>query len=157
MIFDQLDNCELYRPVEALTKAFDFLRTLGPEAEDGEYPIRGEEIFARVMRYETRPRSEGRLESHRRYIDIQAVLSGSETVLWAPLAAIAGAPYDSESDVSFHPEPVGPLSSLQLSPDLFALFLPGDAHMPMLHPGPEPSIVTKVVVKISMDLLDYTL
>lgn len=157
MIFDRLDNSELYLPVAALREAFDFLLTLGPEVEDGDYPIRGQDIFARVMRYETRPRAEGRLESHRRYIDIQAVLSGSETILWAPLAGIAEAPYDNEADVSFHPVPVGPQSSLHLSPGLFALFLPADAHMPMLHPGPEASRVTKVVVKISVDLLDSTL
>ena len=109
----------------ALKEAMVFLRGLGPDTPDGEYEIRGRQIFARVMRYMSIPRKEGRLESHRRYADIQALLSGEEYIEWAPLTGDEEAEYDQEADVSFHPVPPAPdgvvrLERLDAIPERYA-------------------------------------
>jgi len=153
MMIDRLENSPECLSSPALGEAMDFLRGLGPETPEGEYEIRGRQIFARVMRYQSIQRTEGRLESHRRYADIQALLVGEELIEWVPLGGDEDAEYDQEKDVSFHPVPSEPEGSVRLTPGLFALFLPGDAHMPMLRSGDKPSAVTKVVIKVDTGLL----
>ena len=156
MIYNTLDNAALYMP--ALKRAFDYILSLSPDTPDGEQELLGREMFARVMRYESKPRAEGRMEAHRRYADIQAVLSGEEIIEWAPLAALsAETAYDSAADVSFYAVPrvsKTPHGRFMLRPGLCAVFMPEDAHMPMLEPAGGPGPVTKVVVKVDMALID---
>jgi len=153
MIIDTLDRAKSYMASDALREALDFLGSLGADTPDGEYPIRGTDIFARAMRYKSIRRREGKLESHRKYADIQALLSGEELVQWVPLKAHEDAPYNSEDDVSFHKVPSDCNGSFVLTPGLFSLFMPGDAHMPMLRCGGEASEVTKVVIKVDAGLI----
>ena len=153
MIIDRVEDAWGCLSSPALKEAMAFLRGLGPDTPEGEYEIRGRQIFARVMRYQSIPRKEGRLESHRRYVDIQALLSGEEYIEWVPLTGDEEAEYDQKADVSFHPVPDAPEGSVRLMPGLFALFMPRDAHMPMLRCGQEPGEVTKVVIKVDTSLL----
>jgi len=153
MIMDRIESAGVLMPSTVLKEAMGFLRALGPETPEGEYEIRGREIFARVMRYRSIPRAEGRLESHRRYADIQALLSGSEIIEWTPLSGDERVDYDPDADVSFHPVPSRPEGSVCLRPGLFALFMPGDAHMPMLMVDAEADDVTKVVIKVDAGLI----
>jgi len=154
MIIDSLDKAESYMTSDALREALEFLSGLGADTPDGEYPIRGSDIFARVMRYQSILRGEGKLESHRKYADIQALLSGEEIVQWVPLKGLEDAAYDNKADVSFHRVPEVCNGSFVLTPGLFAFFMPYDAHMPMLRCGEEPSEVTKVVIKVDVRLIN---
>jgi len=153
MIIDRMENAEACMASTALREAFSFLRGLGADTPEGEQEIRGRRIFARVMRYQSIPRRQGKLESHRKYADIQVLLSGEEFVEWVPLEGLPEAAHDSEADVSFHPVPENPHGSFKLTPGLFALFLPGDAHMPMLQAGAASGPVTKVVIKVDVSLI----
>lgn len=153
MIADRLENADSSMPFPALAEAIRFLRGLDPETPNGEYEIQDRRIFARVMRYKSIPRARGKLESHRRYADIQALLSGRECIEWVPLTGDESVEYDQEKDVSFHPAPSRSYGDLCLRPGLFALFMPGDAHMPMLMADGEPEEVTKVVIKVDVGLL----
>lgn len=152
MIIDRLENAEAYMVSGELREAFSFLRGLGVDTPEGEHEIRGRRIFARVMRYQSIPREQGKLESHRRYADIQVLLSGKEFIEWVPVEGSDDAFYDSEADVSFHPVPESAHGLFMLTPGLFALFLPGDAHMPMLQAGQVSGPVTKVVIKVEAGL-----
>jgi len=73
MIVDHIKNWKNYAFGPAWGKSFTFLETLDAESEDGEFPIDGETMFARVMSYETRNETdpEAVLEAHRKYVDIQ--------------------------------------------------------------------------------------
>ena len=51
--------------------------------EDGRHPIDGEAIFALVSTYETEPEGARSFEAHRKYIDVQYLLSGREIIHWA--------------------------------------------------------------------------
>ncbi len=157
MIFDTLDSASLYGLGDAFVQAAEFIAGLNADTPEGEYPIRGEEIFAMVMRYETKPRAEGRLEAHDRYADVQALLSGHEQIGWAARAGLAVETHDPDNDVLFLTSPVEDITMVDLTPGVMALFLPSDAHMPMItpHKAEQGSSVLKVVVKIEARLLDY--
>ena len=152
MIFDRIDSFD-YFDNPAIKKALRFIGTLSPDTPEGEYEIEGAKIFARVARYETLSRDKGRYEAHKKYADIQVLLSGSEIIQWMPLDEMPQSEYDAEADVSFYPVPDRSRASLELRGGFFALFMPADAHMPMLAVEGRSAPVTKVVVKIDVSLL----
>src|ERR1700742_638390 len=63
--------------------------------EVGRYPIDGDEVFAIVNEYTTKPSSECDPESHQEYADIQIMIRGRENFGYAPLnGRIPTSPYD---------------------------------------------------------------
>ncbi len=156
MIVDHIKNWKSYAFGPAWEEAFAFLETLDAKSEDGEFPIDGETMFARVMSYETRNETDpdAVLEAHRKYVDIQMTLVESERIACYPLYTLDSKdPYCAERDVQFF-QYTAP-ADLQLSVFLgtFVCLLPQDAHMPQLNTGPEAKMVKKVVVKISREAL----
>ena len=87
MIIDKLSNSHLYSGLgEKINKSFAFLKqTDFSKMESGKHQIDGENIFALVNEYNTKDKSEGKLEAHRKYIDVQFVAKGSELMGYAPL------------------------------------------------------------------------
>jgi len=98
----------------------------------------------------TKELHQGRWEAHRRYIDIQYLVSGIERIGYTPVANLAlTTPYDEDKDVAFYQ---GHGDILTLEPGMFAVFFPHDAHMPMLcEAGGSPKQVRKIVVKIPVE------
>ena len=82
MIVDRLHNYTCYPFGKAWQLAFDFLLSLNHDAEEKKYPLHGDDLFAIVMSYETRTPETSELEAHRKYLDIQAVLTGEEGIGW---------------------------------------------------------------------------
>jgi len=155
MIADRLENWMRYPFGKDWETGFAFLLTVTPEIEDGEYRLRGDDVFARVMTYETRDRCSAVLEAHRRYVDIQAVIAGGEDIEWhAQDRLIPEKLYDEVSDAEFYRHPDAFQGRIAMTPGLFAVFFPQDAHMPSLTIGGNPEWVRKVVVKIRMDLFN---
>ncbi len=157
MIFDLLENYIHYPLGSAWTEAFRFLTGANTDLAAGRYPLQGDDLFAIVMDYETQSRQTAELEAHRRYLDIQTLLSGSENVAchFTPELAIRQ-PYDAGRDVELYAPPTGSPACFLLVPGTFLTFFPQDAHMPCLHPGSTPEPVRKVVIKMAMDLLRRT-
>lgn len=150
MIVDTLDNWPLYPYPAPWQKAFAFIAALSPDAADGEYPIVGREVFGIVWGYQTRPREDARYESHRKYMDIQTVLAGRESIACHQTDQLAvAAPYDDDRDIAFYRDQPARFH-LQMPPGIFAALFPGDAHMPGLHPAETAAGVKKVVVKIAL-------
>jgi YhcH/YjgK/YiaL family protein len=86
MILDTLAQWRTYAALSPrLAKGFAFLETVSPTAALGRHEIDGDDVFALVQRYTTKPIEERVFESHRKYIDIQYVLQGREVMCWAPL------------------------------------------------------------------------
>lgn len=152
MVFESIDKAG-YINSDALKRALAYIASLNPDTPEGEYEIEGREMFARVARYRTISRHRGRMEAHRKYADVQALLRGTEVIEWTSLSDMPEADYDSGADVSFYPAPEAPGASVVLKPGVFTLFMPHDAHMPMLAVDGAVDEVTKVVVKIDVDLL----
>ncbi len=154
MIFDNIKNHTLYPFGPAWKTAFDFLKTLVPDSELGKRLIQGDVLYAGVDCYETKSREIAKLETHRRYVDIQVLLSGTEAVEIFPKQELTvSQPYNPERDVEFYQVPAKPAATVTLTPGKFLVFFPEDAHMPSLMTGSTPQPVKKVVIKVAVDLL----
>lgn len=117
------------------------LLTLAP----GRYEIMGEDCYATIEDYLTKPRNGKRWECHRNHIDIQCVATGRELVGCADLAAMTGVEYDPAKDLEFLEGPDGGFVGLEAGS--FAIVYPEDAHMPGICVD-EPEPVRKIVVKV---------
>jgi YhcH/YjgK/YiaL family protein len=152
MIFDTLDNWQRYFHNEAWKQSFDFIRSLQPGAPEGFTELRGHDLYARVMSYETVEESEGAPEAHREYIDIQAALVNEERIAWFPLGAAAMTDsYDAEKDVTHYRRPSVSYGSVIVRPGTFVVFFPEDGHTPKLL-SDAPRVMKKVVIKIRVSL-----
>lgn len=103
--------------------------------------------FALEQCYRSKPTDTVRWESHRSYIDVQAVISGDEIMEVADVAELTVAEdLTPEKDVIlYHPYPDG--SRLRARDGFIAVLFPVDGHRPGLAVD-SPILVRKVVVKI---------
>jgi YhcH/YjgK/YiaL family protein len=152
MLIDRLENAGTWALAdEALAFALRWLQS--PESAQlapGTYELRGRDLFAIVAEYETRHPEACRLETHRRYIDVQYVARGRELMGYAPVAALEpDGPYDEARDVQFHQ---GYADFVLLREGMFAVMLPEDAHMPGVAAAGDQGRVKKIVVKAAVKL-----
>lgn len=127
----------------------DVLRFLesGPIARlsDGKYEINDQGAFAIIETYETKEASDCFIECHRKYIDIQLVIEGSERIGVCHKSACDEFTYDEEKDFQ---KLKGETALLTLEKGSFMIFYPDDAHMPKVRYGESSGIVKKIVFKI---------
>lgn len=150
MIIDKLSNSALYSGLgERIMQAFNYLQcTNFNGVPPGKYEIDGDNIFAIVAEYQTKDESEGKPESHKKYLDVQYAVKGSELIGYAPLVnQEISELYNEENDIVFYKTKC---SFLELSEGMFAIFYPDDIHLPGIKVG-EKILVKKVVVKIKVN------
>ncbi len=148
MILDTLANAHLYLGYHPrLASAFEYLRTENLAGlSGGKHAIQGEDLFALVNLYETKPPAACAWEAHRKYIDVQYMVEGGECMGWAPLVDLTiTKPYDDSSDCLFLS---GQGTMLQVNPGMFAVFAPNDGHMPCVMIDGQPGKVRKIGVKV---------
>ena len=148
MVYDLISNWRYYAwPGERFAAAFSYLESLAADSPDGRVEIDGDNVFCMVQAYETKPRDGARYEAHRDYADIQVLLDGSESVLWAPQNELTVVqPY--EPDIEFYALDENP-ADIVLSPGRFVVLYPQDAHAPCLHHVRQQN-VRKAVIKIKL-------
>ena len=149
MIIDTLASCQKYLALNpGFAEAFHFLKNqpLSPEL-DQRLAINGDLIHATYMRRPGKTRETAKMEAHRRYIDIQFLLSGDEEIGWKPTpeCTMPEEEFNPERDVQFFHD--SPDSWHSLRPGQFAIFYPEDTHAPMV--GTRE--ITKVVIKVAVD------
>lgn len=153
MIYDSLDYLGHYFPREAAREWLAFLARISASTQDGQYPLKHGDAFAKVMRYDTSAEVGKKLETHQKYIDVQCVVDGEEQVLWHPKQGLViSQPYDPLEDVELYPCPQAGPSSLILQPGRFAVFFPQDAHTGQLPVGEPGRTILKVVFKVPTSL-----
>jgi len=106
--------------------------------------------FALPQVYMTKaPRESGFFESHLAYVDVQAIISGEETIEVADTADLAITEnHTPEKDlIKYALPPPDKTTLLRLRTGALAVLDPADAHMPCIAVN-EPTLVRKVVVKI---------
>ena len=109
-----------------------FLGNVNPGTKDGEYPIVGDEIFARVQSYDLRTPEQGRVEAHDKYIDIQSVIVGAEGIdVFRREILTAETEYDALNDVSFY-TPGERFAAIELPAGYFTMLFPDEAHRPQM-------------------------
>ena len=88
-----------------LAAALDFLRTADWAAlPDGRHDLQGDRLFVILARSEGRGREASPLEFHRRYIDVQYVIEGQDSIGWLPLSECRRPrdEFSSDNDVGFY-------------------------------------------------------
>jgi YhcH/YjgK/YiaL family protein len=149
MIIDKLTNSHLYSGLgERVNKAFDYLNNTDfSKTELGKYEIDGDNIFALVNEYNTKDEIEGKLEAHKKYIDVQFVAEGEELMGYAPLENQKVIDeYNLRNDITFYS---GEKSFALVKEGMFAIFFPTDVHLPGIKVK-DKSYVKKVVVKVKV-------
>ena len=149
MILDRLDTAKRWTSVHpGFASAFAFLRRKDlAELANGRHEIDGQRLYAIVIRDKGRGRSQAKLEMHRKYIDIQFLVEGTDVMGWKSTSTCTkpAQPFNEEQDVQLFLDP--PDSWVTTPPGSFAIFFPEDAHAPM---GAEESL-HKVVVKVAVN------
>ncbi|MCH4295839.1 YhcH/YjgK/YiaL family protein [Shewanella sp. 3B26] len=151
MIVDKLENRHRYTSLHPrITAALEFLAGTDLTAlPKGRHTIDGDNLFAIVNDYLTQPAGTEPFETHRRYADVQFVVSGEEAFGYLPLeqqqplAAYNEAHDFIEYDYEQNREAA---SFIPLKANMFAIFMPEDMHMPGT--GEQPVAVRKVVCKV---------
>ncbi len=102
--------------------------------------------FALEQAYRSKPRAEAFLESHRKYIDVQAVVAGEEIQEVIDIARMTvDAPYNAERDLIKYRD-CRDTSLLGAREGLVAVFFPVDGHISRA--ADQPVLVRKTVVKV---------
>jgi biofilm protein TabA len=152
MICDRLTNAPLYAGLGArIGRALDAVSNPALQSRpDGRYDIDGDRLFCLVQRYTTRTADKCNLESHRKYIDVQLIVTGEEDILHAnPDGLVVRQVYEPGGDKALY-HPVDGMTRLRLRGGEFAVFFPHDAHMPCLQAG-GPCQVHKLVAKVLIE------
>ena len=140
-----------FKNKERWDKAFNFLNNNDlTKLEIKRFDIDGDNLFATVSEYLSKDEKEAKFEAHRKYIDIQYVISGKEIINIAPVSTAKEivTPYDEAKDIEFlRAEKV---VNYKATPSNFFIFFPGDAHRPGLKDGLN-STVRKIVIKVKVD------
>jgi len=152
MIIDNLENIDLYFGLgENIRSALLFLKQNQLiEMKDGRYEINGSTVYASVSRYKTKPIESGKWESHKRYIDIQFLIEGSEHIGYSNISKMKIIDnYNEDKDVQFLE---GPGNFFTAQKNTFVILYPHDVHMPGIFLSQsQQNDVTKIVIKVKAD------
>ncbi len=151
MIFDEIANFEQYLSLNKDLKAgFDFIKNNNLETfKDGRYEIIKDKVFANVQTLTTKQKELKRWEVHRKYIDIQYIIKGSECMGYGLLKDFNDIEekYDEIKDVEFLKG--NKFNYINVEKGNFAIFFPNDVHAPMLSIEDDIEI-KKVIVKVAV-------
>lgn len=149
MIIDNLKNASLYFGINPRIKtALEFLQSNDcANLKPGRHEIDGENVYANVSSYDSKPKEKGLWEAHRRYYDIQYVAAGTEIMGYANLESLkVSKEYEEEGDYLLLE---GNGDFVTAKEGTFIIFGPEDAHMPGIA-AKEPEKVAKIVVKVAV-------
>ena len=149
MILDHLENCLRYTSIHpGFEAAFNFLKNSSvQDFKEGKKTIDGERLFALAMDTKGKGRQGAKFESHRRYIDLQYTVTGSDLIGFEYKSCCTADEkgYDSESDIEFYTN--SPAVWLAVPAGSLAVFFPEDVHAPLGTDG----VIHKVVIKVAVD------
>ena len=158
MIYDFLSEWRRYIPRHKFSEfcqAIEFLRTFTPDAEEGKHVLMEDLIYVNVQEYTPKDISEGMIEYHKEFIDIQTVLYGEENLYYEPISDLTETiPYDAEKDYGMYKFEPAAATALKLEPGNFVMLFPGEGHMPCIAATENPAKVKKLVVKIHKSIFE---
>lgn len=130
----------------AWDKAFAYLKNTDLKTlSNGRHVIDGDNVYAIVTEAPTKDYDKTAFESHRKYIDLQYVITGEENMAKTSVASVTvNKPYDETADIAYF---TGEGKIYTVPAGTFMLFFPGEAHRPNITPGGN-KVVKKIVIKI---------
>jgi YhcH/YjgK/YiaL family protein len=146
MVIDKIENHKIYTGLGSRIKlAFDYImKTDLVQTPLGQYEIDGDDVFAIVMEYDTKDKSETKFEGHHKYIDLQYIISGTELIGITTL--IDQVPVESSTENDYDLYDIDG-DFIKFDSGTFMLFFPDDLHMPAISVN-QVSKIKKVVVKV---------
>ena len=150
MITDLLENAGVYMGISRrIAEGLRFLQDSDVAGLTlGKHPIGDGKSFALVQEYTTKTPDKAFWEAHRRYIDIQYIVSGIEAMGWAPIQQMTVLEqYNAEKEYTVLN---GSGQFINMSPGNFVIFFPHDSHMGGIAIA-QPASVRKIVVKVAVE------
>ena len=149
MIIDMLDNADRYLGFnKGFRRAFAYLmRDDLLKLEPGRYEVDTDRVYAIVEDAQGRDKNDAQLEAHKKYIDIQLVVKGTDNMGWKLRSSCSdiSKSYDEKMDILFFNDE--PDAWFPVTAGTFAIFSPEDAHMPLISEGR----LRKVIMKVAVD------
>lgn len=135
---------------ERVNKAVEYLRKLSVTKTDvGKYIV-NDSFYYYVQYYETLRDENCNLESHRKFVDIQIMIEGSEAMDLVDISRLtAKQEYNDEKDVMFWKAPLR-MARTTLRAGDFIILYPENAHRGAVQIG-EPGKVLKIVGKVRVN------
>ena len=136
MIFTTIDQLSNYIPQIPLLDLVcnELKQNKLLSLKDGRYALLGDRVFYMMNLYTASENNDKMYEFHKKYIDVQVMLSGSELCLWSNNEADLNTIDPSIKDISFqYVEKESAL--LCLDTGNVAIFFPGELHKPGLDSG----------------------
>lgn len=148
MIVDNLANAANYFSLHPLfEKAFEYIRQLNMKlAPSGSFEIEGRQLRASIVETTLKAADDARLETHKKFIDIQIPITKAEIFGWKSLSTLTAsdAGYDEANDIEFYADK--PSAMVTVQPGEFVIFSPEDGHAPLIGEGSTKKIIIKVAV-----------
>ena len=148
MILASLKNTAQVEQVHPLFKVFfDYVKQNNVlNMPLGNYEICGDKLFIINTEIEGKTEENAVLEGHEKYIDIQLLLQGSESLGWKAKedAELISQVYDAEKDLMFYAD--APDDKISLKPGQFMVFFSEDLHAPGIADGPIRKVIAKVKI-----------
>lgn len=150
MIKDHINNAHQYDNLHPnFRSVLEILQSLNLDAlQPGHIELDGNYVYININETKSKNKEEAKLESHRRYIDIQMPLSGKETfgVKSTTNCTNPIGEFDTERDILFYEDT--PTEYITLNKGKFIIFFPDDAHAPCINTIDNH---LKLIVKISVE------
>ncbi|NWK55719.1 YhcH/YjgK/YiaL family protein [Verrucomicrobiaceae bacterium N1E253] len=155
MIITSLNEIDLQSAdSESLRTALRYLKEHGQDEKAlGRFEIPGSDIWGVAQSYTTNEESDAlRYEAHRKFIDVQFILSGNEIMKWLPLNdLVTTQSYDADNDCLLGVAQNGNHGDIPFCSGQVMILYPSDAHAPGVSQGKQTQEVRKLVIKVPVD------
>jgi biofilm protein TabA len=153
MIVDRIENAHLYSQITPrISKALELLKDKKVFSQpEGKYEIDGRHLYYIVSKYTTKELAEGKLEAHRKYLDLHFIIDGEEMLPYTNIAdpdLAISTPYTDENEATLYHVP-SKFTAIRLYKGMFVIFFPEDAHLPARTIN-KPSDIHKIIIKIAL-------
>lgn len=141
------------RTITVLLEAVRLAVKAQPEqCEPGRYDLQGDDIYMNVMRFATQPAESKKAELHEKFIDIQILLEGEETIHYGVADSARECEiWHKEEDYRLC-STIADQQQVVLKPGMFVIFFPSEPHKPGVQ-GVKCTEVKKAVIKVNHMLL----
>ena len=149
MIIDSLKNIGVYRNIlKGLDEGLSAVEALGAHPETGRYSFEGG--YFMIQEGLTKAMDDGDFEAHRKYIDVQIILEGQESVGWSEISELkVSVPYDEAKDkIMYAGEPA---ECNTIRSGMFWAAFPADAHKACRNTGSTQTSYRKIVMKLPVE------
>lgn len=156
MIIGNINHLDLipYLPTK-ITQVIKYIKdNVNANTPIGRYDVEGDNLFFMLSESPTRDIQDAYPEYHKKYLDVQIVLSGPEGIAISTLPPYTKVIEDDilNNDIAFVETP-NEETLLTLHQHDFIVFFPGELHKPLCAINNKRSTVRKVVVKIAVSAL----